>query len=114
MADEGERKELPVGREAGNMDKREAGMRRAEEFVTKLAQNMKQGSVAYEFRWWPEIPAGPAGAGGPNDTTMPLRVYKGNSWRSIGFAGSDIDASENDPDVFKKYESEVAQSLLEL
>jgi hypothetical protein len=41
-------------------------------------------------------------------------MYKGNSWRLIGFAASDIDRSVNNPEVLKKYESEVVQSLAEL
>lgn len=94
------------------MDKREAGMRRAEEFVTNVARGLNQGTV--EFLWWPEIPAEPSGAGGPKGAALPLRLYKGNSWRSIAFAGSDIDGSGDDPDVFKRYESEVAQNLREL
>ena len=44
----------------------------------------------------------------------PLRMYKGNNWRSIGFAGSDIDGSVDDPEMLKKYESEAVQSLAEL
>ena len=96
------------------MDKREAGMHRAEELVTKVARSMNLEGVAYVFLWWPEILAEPSGAGRPNDTTMPLRVYKGNSWRSIGFAGSDIDGSVDNPESLNKYESEVVQCLSEL
>lgn len=97
------------------MDRREAGMQRAEDLVTKVARSMKLDGMAYEFLWWPEILAGPAaGAGRPNDTTMPLRVCKGNSWRSIGFAGSDIDGSVDNPELLNRYESEVVQCLGEL
>jgi hypothetical protein len=94
------------------MDKREGGMRRAEELVTNAARSMKMEGV--EFLWWPEIPAEPPGAGQPQEAILPLRVYKGNSWRSIEFAGPDIDGCVEDPDLLKKYESEVAQDLLEL
>ena len=66
------------------------------------------------FLWWPEILPEPGGVGWPNDTTVPLRMYKGNSWRSIAFAASDIDRSVDNPEVLKKYESEVVQSLAEL
>jgi hypothetical protein len=96
------------------MNKREAGMHRAEELVTKVARSMKLEGVAYEFLCWPEIPAEPVGAGRPNEATLPLRVYKGNSWRSIGFAGSDIDGSVDNPELLNKYESEVVQCLSEL
>jgi hypothetical protein len=96
------------------MDKREAGKQKAEEFVARLAQSLNLDAAAYRLLWWPEIPGEPAGAGRPNDTTMPLRVYKGNSWRSIGLAGSDVDGSVDDPELLKKYESEVAQCLTEL
>ncbi len=95
------------------MDKREAGKRNAEEFVTRVARTMKQ-EAAYEFLWWPEIQTGPAGAGMMNDTTLPLRVYRANSWRSIGFAGSDLDRSVDDSEALNKYEGEVAQCLNEL
>jgi hypothetical protein len=96
------------------MDKREAGKKSVEEFVTKVARGMKQETTPYEFLWWPEIPAEAAGEGMPNDMTIPLRVYKGNSWRSIDFAGSDIDGSADNPDLLNKYENEVAQCLGEL
>jgi hypothetical protein len=96
------------------MDKHEAGKRNAEQFVTKITQSTKQDGVVDAFLWWLEIPHEPYGAGGPNDTTVPLRMYKGNSWRSIAFAGSDIDGSMDDPEMLKKYESEIVQSLAEI
>ena len=97
--------------EVRNMEKHEAGKQKAEQFVTKVMRTMKQDGVVDAFLWWPEILPEP---GGSNDTTVPLRMYKGSSWRSIGFAGSDIDGSVDDPEVLKKYESEVVQSLAEL
>lgn len=103
-----------TGGEPGNMDKHEAGKQNAEQFVTKIMQSMKQDGVVDAFLSWPEILHEPGGAGGPNDTTVPLRMYKGNSWRSIAFAGSDIDGSVDDPETLKKYESEVVQSLAEM
>jgi hypothetical protein len=96
--------------EVGNMDRHEAGKQKTEEFVTKVMQSVKQDAVVDALIWWPEI----LPEGRPNDTTVPLRMYKGNSWRSIGFAASDIDRSVDDPEVLKKYESEVVQSLAEI
>ncbi len=96
------------------MDKHEAGKQKTEEFVTKVMQNIQQDGVVDALIWWPEILSEPGRADRPNDTTVPLRMYKGNSWRSIGFAASDIDRSVDDPEVLKKYESEVVQSLAEL
>ena len=96
------------------MDKSEAGKRNVEEYVTKVARGVKPETALYELVWWPEIRA-EAGAGGiPNDTTIPLRVYRGNSWRSIEFAGSDIDGSVGNPELLNKYQGEVAQCLMEL
>ncbi|MGA2614562.1 MAG: hypothetical protein ABSG38_14080 [Spirochaetia bacterium] len=93
------------------MDTHEAGKQRAEQFVTEIVRSLKQDGLVDAFLWWPEVLPEP---GGPGDTTVPLRIYKGNSWRLIGFAGSDIDGSVDNPAVLKKYEDEVAQSLAEL
>jgi hypothetical protein len=96
------------------MDKREAGKQKAEEFVTKVANGMTPNAAVDTFLWWPEILPQPGGTGETNETTMPLRVFKGSSWKSISFAGSDLDASVDRPEVLLKYESEVAQCLVEL
>jgi len=96
------------------MDKHEAGKQKAKQFVTEIVRSMKRDGVVDAFLWWPESLPEPGGVSRANDTTVPLRMYKGNSWRSIGFTGSDIDGSVDDPEVLKKYESEVVQSLAEL
>ena len=95
------------------MDTREAGKQKAEELVANVMSRMNGGAVD-SFLWWPEIPAETSGAGTPGDTTIPLRVFRGTSWKSIAFAGSDIDASAERPDVLQKYESEIVQCLTEL
>jgi hypothetical protein len=99
---------------AGNMDTHEAGKQKTEQFVARVARSLKLEGCVDRFLWWPEVLPEPGGTGRPGDTTVPLRLYKGNSWRSIGFAGSDIDGSVDDPAVLGKYEGEVAQSLAEL
>ena len=101
-------------REAGNMDKREAGKNNVGELVAKLARSMKLDAAVYRLLWWPKILPEPGGADKVNDTTMPLRVYKGNHWSWLEFAGSDVDGSVDDPELLNKYESEVARCLTEL
>jgi hypothetical protein len=96
------------------MDKREAGKQRTEQFVTELVRNLKlEGSVG-AYLWWPSGPSKPGDPERPDDTTVPFRIYKGNNWRAIEFAASDVDASVDDPEVLRKYEGEIAQSLAEL
>jgi hypothetical protein len=96
------------------MDKREAGKRKAEELVAKVMSRMNGSGAVDSLLWWPEILPETSGAGTPGDTTIPLRVFRGTSWKSIGFAGSDIDASGERPEVLQKYESEIVQCLTEL
>lgn len=79
-----------------------------------MTRGMKQERTPYELLWWPEFPSRAAGAGIAGDTTTPLRVYKGSSWRAIEFAGSDIDSSVDNPELLTRYESDVAQCLREL
>jgi len=59
------------------MDKHEAGKQKAEQFITKVVRSMKQDGAVDAFLWWPEILPELGGAGRPNDTTVPLRMYKG-------------------------------------
>jgi hypothetical protein len=96
------------------MDTREAGKQNAEDFVTKVVQRLKQDGSVDSFLWWPEISPEPGGPGAPGDTVVPLRVFKGRSWKSIAFAGSDIDGSVDNPRVLDKYEREVEQCVTEL
>lgn len=96
------------------MDTRETGMRNVEELVMKTARGLDQETAAYELLWWPEIPGQAGGAGLPSDTRVPLRLYKGNSWKSIEFAGSDIDGSVTDSTLLARYEDEVARCLREM
>lgn len=88
------------------MDRREEGKQRAVQFVTEVARGLKPEVSVSTLLWWPPDR--------PDDGKLPLRLYKGNSWRSIEFAESDIDASSDDPEVLKKYASEIAQVLAEL
>ena len=95
------------------MNKREAGKQRAEQFVTEVAQRVKPEAVS-SLLWWPADPPKSGVASGADDPMVRLRIYSGRSWRSIGFAGSDLDGSVEDPAALKKYESEIAESLAEL
>jgi len=92
------------------MDGHEAGKKCTERFVTEAVRKLgKEGSVD-AFLWQPEERGG---SSRPDDTTVQLRMYKENSWRQVGFAGSDIDGSVDNPEVLKKYEGEIAQALAE-
>lgn len=96
------------------MNRREAGKQRAEQFVTELARGLKREGSVGSLPWWstgaPEL----NGVDKPGDMTVHLRICKGKSWRSIGFAGSDIDGCVDDSQVLKKYEGEIAEILAEL
>lgn len=96
------------------MDKHEAGKQKAVEFVTDVARSLKKEGSVDTLLWWPEVQPEPDSEGSPGDTTVPLRIYQGSSWRSIGFARSDIDGSVDDPRILTKYEGEIARSLSEL
>jgi hypothetical protein len=96
------------------MDEHEAGKAKAEQFARDLARSLKQDDSATSFLWW----TGEQSQSGRADLTdtppLVLRMYRGNSWRAVEFSASDIDACAEKPDALKKYESEIAQSLMEL
>lgn len=88
-----------------------AAREQVEKLILQLAnaRNLAQG--AYSFVWWeremPE-PDPVAGTGGP---PIPLRIYCGNRWRQIEFAGPDLDACVRSPEVLKKYEEDIVEIL---
>ncbi len=88
------------------MDKREAGRQKAEHLVAEVARGLKQAGPVGTLLWWTPDE--------PDDAKASLRIYRGNSWRAIEFAQSDVDQSADDPAVLKKYEGEIAQALTEL
>ena len=96
------------------MDGHEAGKQIAEQFVRGVVKSLTPDGHVDAFLWWLASPPTPGGAAGMGAAPLALRMYRGNSWRSVEFAASDIDGSVEKPDVLKKYEGEIAQSLLEL
>jgi hypothetical protein len=96
------------------MDRREAGKQKAEQFVRDLVKGLAQDGLVSALLWWSGGPAAPGGAGSPGEAAVVLRMYRGNSWRAIEFAASDIDGSIEKPELLQKYASDVTQNLTEL
>jgi hypothetical protein len=100
------------------MDGHEAGKKKAEQFAREILKNLKLDGRVEAFLWWVASPAGAAGvsveADVPGDPPVVMRMYRGNSWRSVEFAASDLDGSTEKPELLKKYEGEISEGLLEL
>jgi hypothetical protein len=96
------------------MDGHEAGRQNAEQFVMNVAKGLKQEGQVSALLWWTETGQEPGGAARAGDAPLALRIYKGNSWRAVEFAVSDIDGSMEKPELLTKYEAEITQSLMEL
>ena len=65
------------------MDEHEEGKQKAVQFVTDVMRSIKKEGSVDAFLWWPEALPEAGKEGQPGDTTLPLRIYKGHSWRSI-------------------------------
>jgi hypothetical protein len=103
------------------MDVHDAGKKKVEQFAWDIVKSLKLDGQVDAFLWWLASPPEPAGAieatgaaDGTGDPPVVMRMYKGNSWRSVEFAASDIDGSTEKPELLKKYEGEITESLLEL
>lgn len=88
------------------------GKERIERFIAQLASDMKRESAAGSFVWWTPATVESSAAGGVA-AMVPMRIYRGNHWRSIEFDQSDIRNCVGSPDVLKKYETELAEILAE-
>jgi hypothetical protein len=96
------------------MNETEPGKQRSEQFVAEVAKKMGLDSGQFTFLWWsPELQGTNQGSG-KEDQTVPLRIYRGNSWRMQGFSRSDLENCVKSPDVLAKYEDEITQILTDL
>jgi hypothetical protein len=99
------------------MNETELGKQRSEQFITEVAKKLDLDSDQFVVLWWsPELPElqGTNEKTGKEEATMPLRIYKGNSWRLKNFSKSDIDNCVKSPEVLAKYEDEITQILTDL
>jgi hypothetical protein len=89
-----------------------AAREHVENFILQLAKDRNLAQGAYSFVWWERERAGPdPGTGG---APISLRVYCGNRWRQIAFAGPDLDACIRSPEVLQKYEEDIVEILLNI
>jgi hypothetical protein len=97
-----------------------AAREQVEKFILQLANERNLASNVDSFVWWePEIPEAAPGAGtrtgtGTGETPVSLRIYRGNRWRQIAFAGPDLDACVRSPDVLRKYEGDIVEILSDI
>jgi hypothetical protein len=86
------------------MTETELGKQRSEQFITALAKKLSLDPGQFVLLWW----------SGEEEATIPLRIYKGNSWRLNNFSKSDVDNCVKSPEVLAKYEDEITQILTDL
>jgi len=96
------------------MNETELGKQRLEQFIAEVAKKLGLNSAQFVLLWWSPELQGTNQEIGKEEATMPLRVYKGNSWRLQSFSKSDIDNCVKSPDVLAKYEDEITQILTDL
>jgi len=96
------------------MDAIEEGKERVEQLITRIAQGMKPASAVSSFVWWSNGSPEQNAEGAHDDAQLPLRIYRGNSWRSMEFRRSDVEGCAASPEMLTKYEGEIAQILAEL
>ena len=96
------------------MSRIDTGKERVEQLIMGLAEGIKPASPVSSLVWWSNVRPETIGASPHDLPNVALRIYRGNSWRSIEFLRSDIDDCGAAPDVLKKYEGEISQILAEL
>lgn len=96
------------------MDTIELGKKRAEEFITEQMRSLDRDSGMYALLWWTPDPLDPDRESTHAQMTVPLRLYKGNSWRLVKFSKSDLDDCAKSPELLQKYEEEIRQALMDL
>ncbi|MGA2639576.1 MAG: hypothetical protein ABSG21_01585 [Spirochaetia bacterium] len=96
------------------MSRTDTGKEKVEQLIMSLARGMTPPSRVSSLVWWSTATPEAVGDGPHNLPNVPLRIYSGNSWRSMEFLRSDIDDCGAAPEVLKKYEGEISQILAEL
>ena len=97
-----------------------AAREQVEKLVLQLANDRNLAQGTYSFVWWErEMPDGAPDAGtssgtGTGGNPISLRIYSGNRWRQIAFAGPDLDACVSSPEVLRKYEDDIVEILLNI
>jgi hypothetical protein len=97
-----------------NMSRIDTGKERVEQLIMGLAEEIRPASPVSSLVWWSNGRPETIGASPHDLPNVALRIYRGNSWRSMEFLRSDIDDCGAAPDVLKKYEGEISQILAEL
>lgn len=95
------------------MDTSELGKKRMEELITEQMRSLDHDSGLYTFLWWSPDPQANR-KNTQTEVTVPLRLYKGNSWRLIEFSQSDLNHCSESPELLQKYEGEIKQILMDL
>jgi len=96
------------------MNETELGKQRSEQFIAEVAKKLYLDSGQFALLWWSPELQGTNEKTGKEEATIPLRIYKGNSWRVKNFSKSDIDNCVKSPEVLAKYEDEITQILTDL
>ncbi|MGA2379833.1 MAG: hypothetical protein ABSG85_11060 [Spirochaetia bacterium] len=96
------------------MSRIDTGKERVEQLIMGLAEEIRPASPVSSLVWWSNGRPETIGASPHDLPNVALRIYRGNSWRSMEFLRSDIDDCGAAPDVLKKYEGEISQILAEL
>ena len=91
-----------------------AAREQVEKLVLQLANDRNLAQGTYSFVWWERERAEPDLGAGPGGSLIPLRIYCGNRWRQIAFAGPDLDACVRSPEVLKKYEEDIVEILSDI
>jgi hypothetical protein len=86
----------------------DAGKDAVETLIRKIAREASPPIAVSSFVWWS------SGEGETAESRLPLRIYNGNSWRSMDFLTADVEGSAAAPGLLSKYEGDIAQILTEL